>query len=174
RGGAPDQPSRARVEGVDVAVVGTDEEAPAGERDAALHLAAGLVAPPDLPGGLVERVDLSAPVSDVDEPVRDERRGLRRAGPRRPAHLPEADRERGDEAVEARLRLVARAAVHEAREDRAAVEGRRGRRAAMGLVRPGTAAVPRADREQRPGVVREEEAPVPDGGRKLEQARRAR
>src|SRR5437868_9575943 len=44
----------------------------------------------------------------------------------------------------------------------------------MRLVRPGTAAVAGAEREQRAGVVREEEPPVADRGRELEQARPAR
>src|SRR5205085_7922002 len=86
---------------------------------------------------------------------------------------PEAGRERRHESVEPGLRLVALAAVHEAREDRAAVERRRGRGAAVRLVGPGTAAVPRAEGEERARVVREEEPPVADGRRKLEQARAA-
>src|SRR5205085_12658638 len=103
RRGAPDEPARALVERVDVAVVGAHEEPPTRERDAALHLAAGLVAPDDLPRALVERVDLPAPVADVDAAVGDEGRGLGRAELRRPAHLPEPDREGRDESVETRL-----------------------------------------------------------------------
>src|SRR5205085_6641435 len=112
---------------------------------------------------LVERVDLAAPVADVDAAVRDERRRLRRADPLGPADLADANRERRDEPVEARLRLVALAAVHEAREDGPAVERRRRGRAAVRLVDPRAAAVPRAQCEERPAVVREEETSVADG-----------
>src|SRR5207302_2758014 len=117
--------------------------------------------------------DLPAPVADVDAPVRDERRALRRADLRDPARLAVADGERGDDAVEAGARLVARAAVHEAREDGLVVHVGRGGGAAVRRERPGALAGPRAEREERAGVVREVEAAVADRGRELEQARPA-
>src|SRR5207248_3287094 len=117
RGRAPDLPAGARVQGVHVTVVGADEEPLPGDRDAALHLVAGLEGPADAARPLVEGVDLAAPVADVDVSVLDERRGLGRADPLRPSRLAVPDLERGDQAVEARAGLVAGASVHEARED---------------------------------------------------------
>src|SRR5919206_3032344 len=156
--GAPDPAAGAGVERVDVAVVGADEEAVAEERRAALHLVAGLEAPDDAAGARVEGVDLPAPVADVHAPVRDEGRALGGPDLRDPARLAVPDLEGDDLAVEARARLVARAAVHEARVDRARVDGRGGGGAAVRLEDPCAPAVPCAEREERAGVVREVEA----------------
>src|SRR5207244_182007 len=125
-GGAPVLAAGARGERVEVTVVGADEEPVAEQRRASLHLVAGLEAPADAAGALVERVHLPAPVADVDAPVRDERRGLRRADLRSPARLAVPDLERRDHAVEPGTRLVALAAVHEAREDGLDVDVGRG------------------------------------------------
>ena len=172
--GAPDLPARACIQRVDVAVVGADEEPVPRERDAALHLVARLEAPADAARPLVEGVDLAAPVARVDPSVRDERRRLGGADPLRPARLAVPDLKGGDESVEPGAGLVARAAVHEAREDGAPVDVGRGGGAAVRDVHPRAAAGAGAEREEAPGVVRDVEAAVADGGRKLEQAPAAR
>src|SRR5205823_206809 len=140
-----------------------------GEGHASLHLVPGLEAPADAAGVLVERVDLAPPVADVDAVEGDERRRLRRPDPLDPARLAVADRERDDLAVEPGARLVAGAAVEEARVDGAPVERGRGGRAAVRGEGPGAAAGLRADGEEVAGVVREEEAAVAGRGRGLEQ-----
>src|SRR5919201_1700492 len=118
RRGAPDPPAGPRVEAVEVAVVGADEEPVARERDGALDLVARLEAPDDLARALVECVDLAAPVADVDATARDERRALRRADLCAPPDLAEADGERDHLAVEpVAARGVARRPVHERMED---------------------------------------------------------
>src|SRR5207253_744802 len=70
---APDQLPRARVEAVNVPVVGAEVDAAAVECDGALDRAARGERPDDLAVARGERVHLAAPVADVDELVRDER-----------------------------------------------------------------------------------------------------
>src|SRR5205085_11755085 len=161
--GAPDLPAGARAERVDVAVIGADEEPVPREGDAALHLVTRLEAPADAARPLVEGVDLAAPVAHVDPSVRDERRRLGRADPLRPARLAVSNLEGGDEAVEPGAGLVARAAVHEAREDGAPVDVGRGGGATVRDVHPRAAAGAGAEREEAPGVVRDVQTAVADG-----------
>src|SRR5205085_5388813 len=114
---APGEAAGARVEGVDVAVVGADEDAAAAatEGERALHRPARLERPAPAAGAGVDRAHGAGPVADEDEPVRDERGRLGRAERRAPAD----PAVRGVEGVElAAERVGARVAIPGAVEER--------------------------------------------------------
>src|SRR5205085_12674758 len=116
-------------------------------RDGTLHRTARRERPEDLSGVLVERVDLAAPVADVDALVVDERGALGRTDARSPADLPETDAERDHLAVEpVPSARVARRPVHERLEDDVLVDRRRRRDAAPRVKPPCTLAGARVDR----------------------------
>src|SRR5204862_6656882 len=83
----PEELSGARVQRVDMAVVRAEVDVLPGEREAVLDLVAGLVAPDRSAGGRAQGIDLSGPVSDVHEPVRDDARRLGGPHLHLPAHL---------------------------------------------------------------------------------------
>src|SRR5579862_746968 len=166
----PDQPAGGGVEGVDVRVVGAEEEPVAGDGEPILHLAAGGERPAELAGLLRVGVDATVPVADVDVAAVDERRGLRRADRVPPQHLPGPDRQGEHFARQVAAARVARRPVEERDEEHVVRDRRRHRLAAVRRISPRTLPGLRADGVHDPVVVREEEASVRDRGRELDQA----
>ena len=152
-----------------------DVDAVARDREAALDLSTQLRDPAHLPGAASQRPHPAVPVADVDGGADDDRRGLGRADLFRPhpASVPDCERDHRSRQRCARL-SVARRGVQERLIDHVAIEGGRGGDAAVRRVLPCALAVLRADREHRACVVREEQPSIPDHGRKLDEALRAK
>ena len=159
----------ARVERVDVVVVGAEVDAAAGVGDRVLDLVAGLERPAGRARGRAERVDLAVPVADVDDPVEHERRGLGRPDLQAPAQLAGVGVERHHLAVEPGAGRVAGRLVQEGHVDGVVVDRRRGGRAAVGAVGPAHLHGLGHEREEHALRVGEVEAAVRDRRRELEQ-----
>ena len=108
--------ARARVESVDVRVVGAEENSVPGQRDRTLDETPCLEVPAQVARRGRERVDVVRPVADDDHAVGEERRALARADrplPANPARL----RVEGDHLPVDPVRGVARWLVQERDED---------------------------------------------------------
>ena len=170
--GAPEELAGARVERVDVVVVGAEVDAAARIGHRVLDLAAGRERPARAPGRGIEGVDLAVPVADIDDAVDHERRRLARPDRDLPPDLARVGVERDDLAVDPGAARVARWLVQEGHVDAVPVDRGRCRRAPACAVGPDGLHLADVDREQDPICICEIELPVGDRGRELDERAR--
>ncbi len=164
----PAQTSRACVQGVDAATVGTEIHLPVDERRRAIDLRVGGERPPGLPRVDVDRVELVVPGAGVERLADDERRGLEDARPVAPDDLPRPGRHRGDHPRLAPGVPVAGQRLHPRVVDDAVGDGGRSRRAVVEAALPDDLPGPVMDGIETPALLREVEAAVRDRRWELE------